>query len=194
MKPNILFIFFAIITAQAICFGQQPANPPRQPRFIQITQEVSWPDGLGSEVGEVELVLEFTEAGYVIWHESGKRYSVPKTHAKEITSDAAALALIIQRQQLYSDLSQQENRKPSKPAMPLVEADNHWIKKIIERGQTVQLEDGTLWQINPLNKIDAVLWLPTERIVIVESGNPFYPYKLINSDGRSTAEAKLLGK
>lgn len=71
---------------------------------------------------------------------------------------------------------------------------NHWIKKIVERGKTVQLENGSLWQINPLSKVDAILWLPTERITIIESGNAVYPYKLINSDGKSTAEAKLISR
>jgi len=80
------------------------------------------------------------------------------------------------------------------PAAPLGQGtnSNHWIKTIIERGQTIQLEDGSLWQINPLSKVDAGLWLPTERITIVESGNKFYPHKLINSDGKTAAEAKRI--
>lgn len=36
--------------------------------------------------------------------------------------------------------------------------------------------------------------LPTERITIVNSGNALYPYKLINTDGKSVAEAKLISR
>ena len=70
----------------------------------------------------------------------------------------------------------------------------HWIKNVVERGQTIQLEDGSIWQINPFNKVDAILWMAVERITVVDSGNALYPYKLINSDSKSTAEAKLISK
>ena len=70
----------------------------------------------------------------------------------------------------------------------------HWIKSVVERGQTIQLEDGSIWQINPFNKVDAILWMVVERITVIDSGNALYPYKLINSDGRSSAEAKLISK
>jgi len=75
-----------------------------------------------------------------------------------------------------------------------VAGGNHWIKSVVERGQKIQLEDGTVWQINPLNKVDAILWLATERITIVDSGNAFYPHKLINTSSKSTAEAMLISR
>ena len=73
-------------------------------------------------------------------------------------------------------------------------ANGHWIKKVIERGSMVQLEDGSIWQISPLSKVDSILWLVTEQIVVTRSDNPLYPYKLINTDGKSSAEAKLIGQ
>jgi len=73
-------------------------------------------------------------------------------------------------------------------------AKGHWIKKIIARGSMVQLEDGSIWQISPLSKVDAILWLVTEKIVVIRSENPLYPYKLINADGQSSAEAKLVSQ
>lgn len=73
-------------------------------------------------------------------------------------------------------------------------AKGHWIKKVIERGSMVQLEDGSIWQISPLSKVDAILWLVTEQIVVTSSENPLYPYKLINTDGQSSAEVKLISQ
>ncbi len=70
----------------------------------------------------------------------------------------------------------------------------HWIKAVVERGQTIQLDDGSLWQINPFNKIDAILWMGVERVTVIESNNPLYPYKLVNTDSKSAAEAKLISK
>jgi hypothetical protein len=84
---------------------------------------------------------------------------------------------------------------PGAPAGPYAGLNaRHWIKAVVERGQTIQLEDGSLWQLNPFNKVDAILWLITERITVIESENALYPYKLINSDSKSAAEAKLISK
>jgi hypothetical protein len=72
--------------------------------------------------------------------------------------------------------------------------DGHWVKSKIDGGKIIQLEDGSMWQISPIDKIETTLWLPTEGITIIESKNPTFPYKLINGDGRSSAEAKFISK
>jgi len=68
----------------------------------------------------------------------------------------------------------------------------HWIKDVIDRGAIIRLEDGSLWEISALDKIDTMLWLPIDDITIVENKSPLYPYKLINS--REAAEAKLISQ
>jgi hypothetical protein len=70
----------------------------------------------------------------------------------------------------------------------------HWIKTVIEAGKVFQLEDGSIWLISPLNNVDAMIWIVTEKMVVVDSGDPIYPYKLINEDGNSTAGAKLISR
>jgi len=84
---------------------------------------------------------------------------------------------------------------PEAPAAPKAAAygaagQKHWVKSKADGGAFVQLEDGSLWQISPLDKINTMLWLPTENVVVVESNNPQYPYKLVGE--RDTAEAKLV--
>lgn len=72
----------------------------------------------------------------------------------------------------------------------------HWIKENIDRGSFILLEDRSLWQIDPLDKIDATLWLKISNITVVESskGSPGYDYLLINTDDGEKAHAKYMGK
>ena len=70
----------------------------------------------------------------------------------------------------------------------------HWIKQNIGRGEFIQLEDRSLWQVDPLDKIDASLWLPISSITVIESsnGSPGYDYLLINTDDKEKAHAKYV--
>jgi len=68
----------------------------------------------------------------------------------------------------------------------------HWVNKIIDSGNFVKLEDNSLWQVNPIDRINCSLWLYTEDITVVESQNPYYPYLLINIDDGEKVEAKLI--
>lgn len=72
----------------------------------------------------------------------------------------------------------------------------HWVKKNIDSGTYMILEDRSLWQIDPFDKIDAMLWLPIDSIAVTESlsGSPGYDYLLINTDDGETAHAKYMGK
>jgi hypothetical protein len=66
----------------------------------------------------------------------------------------------------------------------------HWVKSKADGGKYIQLEDESLWEVSSIDKINKMLWLPLDDVVVVESGNPLYPYKLVGE--RDTAEAKLL--
>lgn len=71
---------------------------------------------------------------------------------------------------------------------------DHWIQKVIDSGKIILLEDGSLWEVSPLDVITSILWLPVSNIYVVESENPLYPYKLINTDDGESVEAKYLGQ
>ena len=72
----------------------------------------------------------------------------------------------------------------------------HWVKKNIDSGTMMLLEDGSLWEIDPFDKINAMLWLPISNITVIESssGTPGYDYFLINTDDGEKAHAKYIGK
>lgn len=74
-------------------------------------------------------------------------------------------------------------------------SSGHWIQENIDSGSMVVLEDGSIWKIDPLDKIEAMLWLPISNITIIRSndGSPGYDYLLINTDDGEKAHAKYLG-
>jgi len=72
----------------------------------------------------------------------------------------------------------------------------HWIKENIGPGEFILLEDGSLWKIDPLDKIDAYLWLRISNITVIDSsdGSPGYDYLLINTDDGEKAHGKYMGQ
>lgn len=68
----------------------------------------------------------------------------------------------------------------------------HWVREKIDSGAFIKLEDGSLWQIAPIDKINTMLWLPIDNVVVIDSKNPQYPYKLVGE--RDTAEAQLVSQ
>lgn len=71
----------------------------------------------------------------------------------------------------------------------------HWIQNNIDNGTYIMLEDGSLWEIDPIDKIDAMLWLPISNIIVIQSnkGSPGYDYLLINTDDGEKVYAKYMG-
>lgn len=72
----------------------------------------------------------------------------------------------------------------------------HWVKKVSSAGRTVELEDGSVWEINAIDRIYTALWLPVSNIAVVTAKTPIgdYKYTLINKDDGETASARYLGK
>jgi len=68
----------------------------------------------------------------------------------------------------------------------------HWITKNIEQGKFIMLEDGSLWEVSPIDRIYSMLWLPIAEISVLETQNPFYSYTLVNTDDGEKVEAKLI--
>ncbi len=68
----------------------------------------------------------------------------------------------------------------------------HWVGEKIDSGKMIKLEDGSLWEISAMSRIDTMLWLPTESITVTEGDTPGYPYMLVNTDSGESAAAKLL--
>ena len=84
------------------------------------------------------------------------------------------------------------------PAQPeyLGVGEKHWIRQNIERGSFILLEDGSLWQVSRLDRIDAALWLRLTNVLVVrnEYGYSGFDYTLINTDDGEKVTAKYVGR
>lgn len=68
----------------------------------------------------------------------------------------------------------------------------HWVDKVIDNGEFVRLEDGSLWEIDALDRINTILWLSLDDVTILESSNCIRGYLLVNTDEGEKACAKLV--
>lgn len=70
----------------------------------------------------------------------------------------------------------------------------HWVSRTLDGGRVVVLEDGSLWEIDVLGRIHTMLWLPVDRITVLDGGSPLYPYRLVDTSAGDVVEAKYLGR
>jgi hypothetical protein len=67
--------------------------------------------------------------------------------------------------------------------------EGHWIKSKNDDGDIITLEDGSIWQVDPMDRVDTAVWLPITNITVLESEDG---YLLINTDDDEKANAQLL--
>jgi hypothetical protein len=72
----------------------------------------------------------------------------------------------------------------------------HWVRSTADDGAIVILEDGSMWDVNPLDRINTSLWLPVSNVTILKASPAVgeYKYSLVNTDDKEKALAKYLGK
>lgn len=61
----------------------------------------------------------------------------------------------------------------------------HWVESVSNDGQIVKLEDGSIWEVDAIDRIDSILWLPTTDIIACDD-------KLINTDDNETVSARRI--
>lgn len=66
----------------------------------------------------------------------------------------------------------------------------HYIQEVMGDGKIIRLENDSLWQVDAVDTVDSMLWLPSESVVICSDG------KMIDTDEESgnTVHVKLLSK
>ena len=58
-----------------------------------------------------------------------------------------------------------------------------------KRGQYVEFQDSTQWEISPGHEIFTEHWAPGSDITVVPGGFPDYPFDLINADSGTCSPA-----
>lgn len=61
-----------------------------------------------------------------------------------------------------------------------------------QNGETISLDDGSVWQIGSFDKVKVRFWLPQQRIQIIRNRSSLRPYRLINMNTGESANASLI--
>jgi hypothetical protein len=90
------------------------------------------------------------------------------------------------------------NASTSNPSTPTYGAigKGHWIQSTSSGGAMITLEDGSIWEVNPIDRVDTMLWLPVTDITVFRATSPVadYKYLLVNTEDGEKALAKYIGK
>jgi hypothetical protein len=60
--------------------------------------------------------------------------------------------------------------------------DGHWIDEVLNDGAIIELEDGSIWLVDDIDRIYTAIWLPVSNIVVCDG-------LLINTDDGEKAHA-----
>lgn len=69
----------------------------------------------------------------------------------------------------------------------------HWAISVTPFGDSVQLEDGSIWSVSSWDRYKTLNWLSSDTILVAQSSNYFsiYGYKLINVNTGAEVEVNL---
>jgi hypothetical protein len=72
----------------------------------------------------------------------------------------------------------------------------HRVQKVSDEGRTVELEDGSQWEINATDRLFTGQWLPIMEIFVTAARNPVgaFKYSLTNKEVGEIALARYVGK
>lgn len=79
-----------------------------------------------------------------------------------------------------------------KRAVPLASAipEKGTIQENLKNGQYIRLSDGSFWNIHPKDTSITQSWITPAEVVVSQSGDANYPYKLTNTLTGSSVRAK----
>jgi len=87
--------------------------------------------------------------------------------------------------QQLSDTSVQSNAKQKSKGQETTD-DNLYLKNNIGRGEYLQLSDGSLWQVESLDRLNCSLWLSSSDVKVVNSNRCLSGLMIINVDESSS--------
>ena len=64
------------------------------------------------------------------------------------------------------------------------------LQENLQSGRYIRLSDRTTWEINPEDTLITQSWITPAEILVSQSGDPVYPYKLTNSLTGSSVKAQ----
>jgi len=186
-------------------------------QYLKEVQGTSGWGGLAASTGientKNEALDNAARAGatHIVWNSlvggyspsvSGKAYSCMKRRQQmrsdnqEVAPPAAELQLSAGPNTLPPPQPEPTRRSRSGRsrtcATYLNSGSGHWMTEKTDDGSVVILEDGSVWQIDPMDRLDTALWLPPSDIAVIETEDSPMSYLLVNTDDGEKATACLL--
>ena len=72
--------------------------------------------------------------------------------------------------------------------------EEHWLRDKVEDGRIVILEDESMWEVHPSDRLITKRWLRISTITVKHTSKNGYPYLLSNSTEEEDARANYLGE
>jgi len=63
--------------------------------------------------------------------------------------------------------------------------NGHWIQSVAANGEIIKLEDGSIWQVDGVDRVTSSIWLPVSNITICGS------YLINTDDGEKVSAIRL---
>jgi hypothetical protein len=124
-------------------------------------------------------------------------------YARKKGYDASAMGLRVTLATLALDVLESREKNPAalrlservahmaktgawgSPAVTAGCEDGHWVQSKASDGEIIVLEDGSVWEIDVVDRLETFLWLPTEAVAICGQ-------RLINTDTGDVVSATRL--
>ena len=71
--------------------------------------------------------------------------------------------------------------------------EEHWLRDRLEEGRVVILEDESVWEVHPSDRLRTKRWLRISTISVKHTEKEGYPYLLSNTTEGDNAHANYLG-
>jgi hypothetical protein len=69
---------------------------------------------------------------------------------------------------------------------------NHWVDEVGARGSTLELEDGSVWEVYDAHQSQAARWDAADTVTVTPGAQLGYPYRISLSSGRGSVSARLI--
>jgi hypothetical protein len=71
--------------------------------------------------------------------------------------------------------------------------DSHWIRSVSDGGSVIELEDGSRWLVDTIDRVETALWLATDDVIVHESSSSLGGHLMINTSQDEKVGARFLG-
>ncbi len=66
------------------------------------------------------------------------------------------------------------------------------IQAVMDDGKLISMDNGSIWQVEELDAINSMLWLPLTDVTVIDGDGIEYPYKLVNTEDNEIVNAKRI--